>query len=126
MRTLDELILGRVSRDDMTLEEELLWVDYCFDNYEREGFANVFCSPYDLFPDNDNHLNGKPFNVLGRVKPYLKGEWKDDETDIECLPMWRIQFEDGYTMGAYAEEIIPSEMRANIWRESDNQFLELL
>ena len=39
--------------------------------------------------------------------------WKMRRTDLSSLPMWNIKFSDGVTIGAYPEEIIPSEMKEN-------------
>lgn len=35
-----------------------------------------------------------------------------DGADLECLPMWNIQFENGDTMAAYPEEICLAERKA--------------
>lgn len=88
-------------RDEMTKEQEAEFVNHCYDLYEKEGFAKVFWSQGGDFPD----YHGKPFKVIGRVK--------ESESDIECLPMWDIKFEDGHEMSAYPDEIIPREMIEN-------------
>lgn len=44
---------------------------------------------------------------------------KEERKDLSSLPMWNIKFEDGTVFGAYPEEIIPSEMKANGYRELD-------
>ena len=46
-------------------------------------------------------FNNKPFKVLSRCK---EGEW-----DLECLPAWNIEFENGDTLEAYPEEICKLE-----------------
>ena len=119
MRTIEELA-ALDSRETMTWEEEHAFVDYCFNLYEAEGFAKVFCSPYEA----DEARNGMPYKVLGRVKVYEGGDFTNDEADLECLPMWMIQFEDGHIMNAYPEEIIPSEIHANLWYESQEAYLD--
>ena len=43
------------------------------------------------------------FTVLGRVKEIT--EDKENGADLECLPMWHIQFENGDKIAAYPEEI---------------------
>jgi len=111
-------------REDMTRKQELEFVNKCFDEYEKEGFSKVFISPYDL-GENINR-QGKSFKVLGRVRPTTETDNGEDTADLETLPMWRIQFEDGEIMGAYPEEIIPSEIKSNLWRESDKQYLSLM
>lgn len=124
MRTIEELLNINIPRDEMTEEEEKIFVNYWFDKYESEGFAKVFCSPYELFTEEPTKYNGKKFEAIGRVKPL--DEDNENGADLECLPTWNIKFEDGYTMAAYPEEIIPSEIRANIWRESDKKYLEMI
>lgn len=120
MRTIEELLKDNIQREEMTEDEHVTFVDYWFDKYEKEGFSKVFCSPY----DGEEHNNGKPFEVVGRVKAYLgNGDIKEDEADLETLPMWKIKFLDGKTMAAYAEEIIPSEITGNVWREKDKQLI---
>ena len=88
-------------RDDMTEERELEYVSDCFDAYEEDGFADTFGTPY----CGEKSLVGKKFVVVGRVS--------QDEAELECLPMWNIQFEDGKQIAAYPEEIIKSEQIAN-------------
>lgn len=88
-------------RDDMTVEQEREFVKDCFGCYESEGFSKVFWSIGGDFKEYHN----KPFKVLYRLD--------EKSCDLECLPMWEIQFEDGETIHAYPDEIIPSEMKAN-------------
>ena len=49
---------------------------------------------------------GMKFTVLGRVKDIAEDK---DGADLECLPMWNIQFENGDMMAAYPEEICLAE-----------------
>ena len=123
MRTIEELLKNNINRDDMTKEEEKLFVDYWFNKYESEGFVKVFCSPYTFTDEEPTKYNGKKFEVVGRVKPLDEDE---HGADLECLPMWNIKFEDGHTMAAYPEEIISSEIKDNMWRESDKKYLEMI
>ena len=123
MRTIEELLNENVLREDMTEEEEKIFVNYWFNKYESEGFAKVFCSPYEFTDKEPTKYNGKKFEVVGRVKPLDEDE---HGADLECLPMWNIKFEDGYTMATYPEEIITSEIKDNIWRESDKKYLEMI
>lgn len=97
----------RPYRDEMPAEREREFVADCFDCYEAEGFSERFWSQGGDFPE----YKGKPFEVIGRV-PELDPAHPDG-ADLECLPMWRIRFEDGYEMAAYPDEIVPSEMRDN-------------
>lgn len=88
-------------RDFMTEEREREFVnDYC-NCCEAEGFNNVYWSPYTEW---ENYY-GKPFKVIKRAT--------ERENDLEVLPMWIIQFEDGKRIQAYPEEIVTSEMERN-------------
>ena len=89
-------------RDDMTEEQERDFVKHCFDLYEKEGFAKVFWSPFDI---GNTELCGKSFKVLNRVT--------EAQESLEVLPMWNIEFENGHKMCAYPEEVIPREMKDN-------------
>ena len=92
--------------EENTLEENIILTNYEFDKYEAEGFAREFDTIY-----VDVGYNGLVYKVLGRCKPSTEGEPLDEfSTDLECLPMWLIEFADGYRQGAYPEEIIPSEI----------------
>ena len=88
-------------REEMTEEREREFINDCFNMYEKEGFAKVFWSQGSDYKEYHN----KPFKVLGRTT--------EQEADIECLPMWNIQFQDGFTTSAYPDEIIPREMIEN-------------
>jgi hypothetical protein len=112
-----------MDRQDMTMEQEIEFVNQCFDNYEKEGFSKVFVSPYD-YTDEISNRQGASFKVIGRTKMRTETDNGEATADLECLPMWQIQFEDGKVISAYAEEIIPSEIKENLWRESDKQYLE--
>jgi len=124
MRTVKELFEKHIQREDMTTEEHIAFINYWFDKYEKEGFSKVFCSPYQLTDGEGNWRNGQKYTVLGRVKPMF--EDKENGADLDTLPLWEIQFEDGYKMAAYQEEIIPSEIKDNICRESDKQLISQL
>lgn len=93
-------------RGNMTMEQQLQFVEDCFACYEQEGFAKMYWSPYS---DRTKYI-GKAFTVVGRVPVY---DGNNDGADLDCLPMWTIRFEDGYETSAYPEEIVPSEMKAN-------------
>ena len=86
-------------RNDMDFEEELMYVEDCFDTYEALGFKDKFTTPYDQHKDRE----GQKFDVMRRLM-YSTGE-----ADLECLPMWRIMFSDGYAIDAYPEEICLAE-----------------
>lgn len=97
MRNLEELLKNDISREHMTVEEERMFVEYWFNNYEETGFLEKFHQVY----DETDAFNNKPFKVLSRCK---EGEW-----NLECLPAWNIEFENGETLEAYPEEICKLE-----------------
>lgn len=97
-------------REEMTQEQERELVSDLFDMYEQQGFASVFWSQGSDY----QQYHGQPFTVLGRVPEYGNPSVKPDMTaDLEVLPMWNIQFTDGFELAVYPDEIIPSEMRDN-------------
>ena len=81
--------------DPHTLSEKRLveYKDDRFVMYEKGGFVKIYQSPDD---DNDTH-NGMRFKVIRRAKV--------GEVDLEALPIWLIEFENGETAYCYAEEI---------------------
>ena len=93
------------SRDDLSEDEERNFVNDCFDTYEKIGFADTFGTPY----TGEKKYKGMRFTVLGRVKEIT--EDKENGADLECLPMWNIQFENGDIMAAYPEEICLAERK---------------
>lgn len=88
-----------ITRDDLTESEERNFVNDCFELYEHIGFADTFGTPY----TGEKKYLGMKFTVLGRVKEIT--EDKENGADLECLPMWYIQFENGDKIAAYPEEI---------------------
>lgn len=91
------------TRFNMSEDRRREFVNDCFNCYEQEGFAKRFWSPssYDSYKERI----GQSFKVIGRCTT--------EESDLESLPMWNIEFSDGTAIGAYPEEIIPSEMKRN-------------
>lgn len=83
--------------DDMTDEELQEFKDDCFSFYEETGFIDRFDSPYD---DEGEH-NGMTFKVIRRATT--------EEVDIEVMPMWFVEFENGDTAYCYPEEICKAE-----------------
>lgn len=86
-------------RCDMTPEREEEFVNDCFDLYEKEGFNKVFWSQGGDYKS----YHGKKFQVVGRLPIY---DGKNDGSDLECLPMWKIRFENGTEISAYPDEIV--------------------
>ncbi len=93
-----------VNRHEMTEEQERAFVNKCFDEYEKKGFAETFWTPYD---DYRSRI-GQKFEVTRRTT--------EEEADLECLPLWKIKFEDGEAITAHPEEIIASEI-ANVKKQ---------
>ena len=92
------------SRDNLELDEERKFVEDCFDTYEHLGFSKTFQSPYESM----RKYNNLKFTVLGRVKEPSEDK---DGANIECLPLWRIQLQNGRIIIAYPEEICLAEMK---------------
>lgn len=92
------------SRGDLSLDEERQYVNDCFNTYEYIGFANKFGTPY---PGAERY-KGMTFKVLSRVKEYPEDE---NGADLEVLPAWNIQMENGDIIVAYPEEICIKERR---------------
>lgn len=93
-----EFLTKGFTRDDLTKEREKEFVNFCFEAYEADGFKDTFGTPY----VGERNLVGKKFKVVGRTGIYPD---EANGADLECLPMWNIQFEDGMVMAAYPEEI---------------------
>lgn len=88
---------GNIPTDKMTDEQFTEFKNDCFDMYERGGFIGVFNSPYD---DEGEH-NGQTFKVLRRATT--------EECDLEAMPLWFVEFENGDTAYCYPEEICKIE-----------------
>ena len=69
----------------------------CFLMYETTGFLPKFNSPYD---DGGEH-NGMDFKVVRRAV--------EGECDLEAMPLWLVEFENGDTAFCYPEEICKVE-----------------
>jgi hypothetical protein len=67
-------------------------VDKLFAYYENRQ-SKTFHTPYSDYQD----LNGKRFHILRRLT--------EKDADIEVLPMWCIETEDGVVIHAFPEEI---------------------
>lgn len=98
MRSVEELTALNIPRSLMTWEEERAWVEYWFNKYESVGFVENF----HLLRNKYEKRAGTPFTVIGRCT--------EEECDLECLPMWKIRFEDGTETCAFPEEICKLEI----------------
>lgn len=84
--------------DQMEDDELRRFKDDCFALYESTGFTEKFDSPYD---DQEEH-KGMPFKVLRRATT--------KEVDLETMPIWLIEFENGDQAYCYPEEIAVLEL----------------
>lgn len=90
-----------ISVDDMTDDQFVEFKNDCFSMYEETGFLEKFDSPYDDIGGGQHEHNGMSFKVLRRANT--------SECDIECMPIWLVEFENGDTAYCYPEEICVSE-----------------
>ena len=77
----------------------------------------------DAFVENKEYI-GMSFYVRRRT-PAHNAE-NSEGADLECLPMWDIEFENGTGISAYPEEIIPSVMKdygcpEDFWRQGTKE-----
>lgn len=83
--------------DNMSDEQLIEFKNDCFALYEETGFIEKFDSPY----DDDGEHNGMKFKVLRRANL--------GECDLEAMPIWLVEFENGDTAYCYPEEITKLE-----------------
>ena len=98
-KNFEELNAEYPERSEIGFEDELSYVNDCFDTYESIGFNGTFKTPY----EDKKQFAGMKFTVDGRLS-YVNGE-----ADITALPMWHITFENGEKIDAYPEEICKAE-----------------
>ena len=84
---------GSINLNSLSDEEFLEFKNDCYELYEKTGFIEKFDSPYD---DQEEH-KGMTFKVIRRATT--------DEVDIEVMPVWFVEFENGDTVYCYPEEI---------------------
>lgn len=80
-------------------ETELEYIEDAFNMYETSGFSATYHSIY----DDSTEFNGLAFQVIGRAS------YSNGDCDIEQLPMWHIEFEDGTKHMAFPDEITKIE-----------------
>ncbi len=90
---------GNISPDAMTDKQFVEFKEDCFSMYEEVGFTTRFNSPYDDYLWH----NGMTFKVLRRATT--------NECDLEALPIWLVEFENGDTAYCYPEEICKAEQK---------------
>lgn len=92
---------GGINTDDMTDEQFVEFKNDCYEMYEETGFIDKFDSPYDDIGGGMHEHNGMKFKVLRRATT--------EECDLEAMPLWYIEFENGDTAYCYPEEICKAE-----------------
>lgn len=95
--SFEELNNNYPERFLMSYEQELAYVEDCFDTYENIGFEKTFQTEY----DDLSQYNGMKFEVIERLR--------EPEADLETLPLWRIKLENGKVVVCYPEEICTAE-----------------
>lgn len=90
--------------ETMTDEEFREFKQDCFAMYEETGFLEKFDSPYDDIGGGEHEHNGMAFKVIRRAN--------EGEADLESMPLWLVQFENGDTAFCYPEEITVVEHEA--------------
>lgn len=88
-----------VDRYRLSEEEEREFVEDAFNMYETGGFSPTFHTPFTDRAD----MNGVAFQVIGRATT--------ENCDLEQLPVWKIEFEDGTKDYAYPCEITEIERK---------------
>lgn len=86
-----------VDPDELSDEQLLQFKQDCFAMYEQTGFLEKFDSPYDDIGGGTHEHNGMKFKVVRRAT--------DEECDLEAMPLWLVEFENGDTAYCYPEEI---------------------
>lgn len=88
-----------VDRYALSEEKEKEFVEDAFNMYEGGGFSPTFHTPFEDRAD----MNGVAFQVIGRATT--------ENCDLEQLPMWKIEFEDGTEDYAFPCEITEIERK---------------
>ena len=88
---------ANVSIEEMDENQLREFKNDCFAMYEHGGFLEKFNSPY----DEQREHNGMPFKVLNRAT--------EEEFDLEAMPIWCVEFQNGDKAYCYPEEICKLE-----------------
>lgn len=70
-------------------------IDDIFNIYEKN--SNNKLATFHSISEDYSHYNFQPFKIVRRLT--LK------EADFECMPMWKIEFNDGKQIDTFVEEI---------------------
>ena len=89
--------------DELPIDKYREYIQDCFDAYENENdFATVWWSPYhEDIPDGTKIISRR------------RAEEDRDQVDLDCMPMWIVEFENGKQMAVYPEELSIRERRMN-------------
>lgn len=79
--------------DDIEENDIDEYIEDYYSALEHNGFNETF---KDVFSDTAQY-NGSKFKVIRRLTK--------DECDVESMPMWKIQLENGFEFDAFPEEI---------------------
>lgn len=82
-----------INIDDLDTDKLREFKNDCFDVCEHYGFLDKYQSPYDELEEKI----GMGFKVLRRAT--------EDEADLEAMPLWLVEFDNGETTYCYPEEI---------------------
>lgn len=93
------------SREEMDYISHRRYVSKCFEIYEKGGFTKRFKTPY----NDKKKYNGYSFKVIKRLEEV--SDKNPEGADLECLPMWLIEFPTGKQISAFPEEICQLEMK---------------
>lgn len=88
------------NRTEMDFETELEFIEDAFNMYETSGFSATYHS---IGIDDGKDFDGVAFQVIGRAS------YANNDCDLEQLPMWHIEFEDGTKHMGFPEEITKIE-----------------
>ena len=100
MNKFEELNKRYGERDQLDFNDYLDYINELFDLYEEVGFVDGFTTSYDDY----SKYSGEPFKVKRRVNNI------DDDVDLDVLPQWWIEFNDGTVIQAFPEEICKAEI----------------
>lgn len=93
-----ETYTAMMERKDDWEEEYAKYLEDSYSMYEETGFAPTFKSIY----STTGQYDGLRFKVLRRATP-------EDGFDLECLPAWEVEFENGERFICLPEEICSIE-----------------
>ncbi len=97
------------SKEGLSFEERVQYVQDCFDLYEKLGFLDRFRSRY----SDSEEYDGQLFEVVRRIS-------YTEDVDLEILPLWEIRFRNGTFTYAFPEEICKAENNSVSEQDDDD------